>query len=117
MADGGAARRGQPSRPTARRRPSVNRVLRRGFSGSFLEDASVSPAAARTCKPARFDTFDPLGSVKQGLCAGAGQVLDRFDWRVFYPYHYTEPMREHDEFPDAITRHHWAASWWKGGGV
>lgn len=48
---------------------------------------------------------------------GAGRFLHEFDWRVFYPYYYTEPMREWDVFPDAISRHHWAASWWKNAGI
>jgi mannosyltransferase OCH1-like enzyme len=47
---------------------------------------------------------------------GARQVFG-FDWRVFYPYYYTEPQREWDQYPEAYARHHWTASWWKDGGV
>jgi mannosyltransferase OCH1-like enzyme len=46
-----------------------------------------------------------------------GQTVWAFDWRVFYPYYYTEEQREWDDFPDACGRHHWTASWWKEGGV
>ena len=48
--------------------------------------------------------------------SGDRQVI-AFDWRVFYPYYYTEPQREWDDFPGAPARHHWTASWWKNGGV
>ncbi len=30
---------------------------------------------------------------------------------VFYPYHWTEPERRRESFPDAFTVHHWAGSW------
>lgn len=39
-----------------------------------------------------------------------------FHWSVFYPYHYDQPERENDAYPDAFAKHHWAASWWKDGG-
>jgi len=45
------------------------------------------------------------------------RTLWGFDWRIFYPYYYTEEQREWDEFPDAYGKHHWTASWWKNGGV
>jgi mannosyltransferase OCH1-like enzyme len=48
---------------------------------------------------------------------GETATLHCFDWRVFYPYYYNEPQREHDTFPDAYAKHHWSASWWKNGGV
>lgn len=36
----------------------------------------------------------------------------------FYPYHWDEPERAGDEFPDAVAVHHWTLSWWgkEGGG-
>ena len=40
-----------------------------------------------------------------------------FHWTVFYPYHYDEPDKENDPFPEAFGKHHWTASWWKNGGV
>jgi mannosyltransferase OCH1-like enzyme len=46
-----------------------------------------------------------------------GRQLWAYDWRVFYPYYYTEEHREWDDFPDATARHHWTASWWKNGGI
>ena len=46
-----------------------------------------------------------------------GRQLWVYDWRVFYPYYYTEEHREWDDFPDATARHHWTASWWKNGGI
>ncbi len=49
--------------------------------------------------------------------ADGGREVWGFDWRVFYPYYYTEPQREWDDFGDAYAKHHWTASWWKGGGV
>jgi mannosyltransferase OCH1-like enzyme len=30
---------------------------------------------------------------------------------LFYPYHWTEKHRRHEEFPDAYAVHHWAGSW------
>jgi inositol phosphorylceramide mannosyltransferase catalytic subunit len=60
-----------------------------------------------------------IGMKRRGRMAsedGARSVW-AFDWRVFYPYYYTEEQREWDAFPDAYARHHWTASWWKGGGV
>ena len=49
--------------------------------------------------------------------ADSAKQVWAFDWRVFYPYYYTEPQREWDNFPDAYAKHHWTASWWKNGGV
>jgi mannosyltransferase OCH1-like enzyme len=40
-----------------------------------------------------------------------------FHWSVFYPYHYDQPEKEWNDFPNAFGRHHWTASWWKNGGV
>ncbi|UWZ35604.1 FkbM family methyltransferase [Dactylosporangium roseum] len=34
-----------------------------------------------------------------------------FGPELFYPYHWTEPHRAGDEFPDAYAAHHWAKSW------
>jgi mannosyltransferase OCH1-like enzyme len=48
---------------------------------------------------------------------GTDKRLWGYDWRVLYPYYYTEPQREWDAFPDAYAKHHWTASWWKNGGV
>lgn len=30
---------------------------------------------------------------------------------MFYPYHFTEPARRFDHFPDAYAVHHWSDSW------
>ena len=30
---------------------------------------------------------------------------------VFYPYHWSEPHRRHERFPDAYGVHHWTMSW------
>ena len=43
--------------------------------------------------------------------------LHGFHWSVFYPYHYDHPELENEKFPHAFGKHHWTASWWKGGGV
>ena len=29
----------------------------------------------------------------------------------FYPYHFSEPERRDDTFPDAVAVHHWSGSW------
>ena len=29
----------------------------------------------------------------------------------FYPYHFSQPERRNDEFPDAVAVHHWSGSW------
>ena len=41
---------------------------------------------------------------------GRGDVVV-FPPALFYPYHFTELERRHEEFPDAIAVHHWAGSW------
>lgn len=48
--------------------------------------------------------------------SGPGQLWF-YDWRLFYPYYYTEEHRSGDNFPEAYGAHHWTASWWKDGGV
>ena len=35
-----------------------------------------------------------------------------FGAEKFYPYHWDEPERARDEFPDAYALHHWTMSWW-----
>lgn len=34
-----------------------------------------------------------------------------FPPNLFYPYHFSEPHRRHDDFPEALAVHHWAGSW------
>ena len=34
-----------------------------------------------------------------------------FPPELFYPYHFSEPERRGELFPDAIAVHHWSASW------
>lgn len=53
----------------------------------------------------------------QWRSADGARLVWGFDWRIFYPYYYTEEERERDTFPDAYAKHHWTASWWKNGGV
>ena len=48
---------------------------------------------------------------------GMEKRLWGYDWRVLYPYYYTEEHSEWDDFPDAYAKHHWTASCWKNGGV
>jgi len=49
----------------------------------------------------------------QHKSADGSRQLHAFDWRIFYPYYYTEEHRKNDPFPDAYAKHHWTASWWK----
>jgi mannosyltransferase OCH1-like enzyme len=34
-----------------------------------------------------------------------------FPPELFYPYHFSQPERRYEYFPDAIAVHHWSASW------
>lgn len=34
-----------------------------------------------------------------------------FPPELFYPYHFSQPERRFDHFPDAIAVHHWSGSW------
>jgi hypothetical protein len=43
--------------------------------------------------------------------AEEGQPAKVFGPALFYPYHYSEPHRRHEAFPDAYAAHHWAGSW------
>ena len=58
-----------------------------------------------------------MGRRFRQVSADGSRVVWGFDWRVFYPYYYTEGLREWDAFPEAYGKHHWTASWWKNGGV
>jgi mannosyltransferase OCH1-like enzyme len=49
--------------------------------------------------------------------ADGARSIHGFHWSVFYPYHYDQPDLENKSFPEAFGKHHWTASWWKGGGV
>jgi mannosyltransferase OCH1-like enzyme len=64
---------------------------------------------------------DPASGVEgrrwRVVSADGSRALHGFHWSVFYPYHYDQPDRENDQFPDAFGKHHWMASWWKNGGV
>ena len=39
------------------------------------------------------------------------ETLTVFPPQLFYPYHWTEPHRAGESFPDAYAVHHWSASW------
>lgn len=54
---------------------------------------------------------------RRAKISAENKSLHAFDWRIFYPYYYTEEQRGGDAFPDAYGKHHWTASWWKNGGV
>ena len=34
-----------------------------------------------------------------------------FPPEMFYPYHFSEPERRHENFPGAVAVHHWSGSW------
>jgi mannosyltransferase OCH1-like enzyme len=42
---------------------------------------------------------------------GERDAVSLFPPEQFYPYHFSEPEREHDHFPDAIAVHHRSGSW------
>jgi mannosyltransferase OCH1-like enzyme len=64
---------------------------------------------------------DPAPGVEQRRwkieSADGRRYIHGFHWSVFYPYHYDQPELENNDFPQAYGKHHWTASWWKGGGV
>jgi inositol phosphorylceramide mannosyltransferase catalytic subunit len=64
---------------------------------------------------------DPAPGVEQRRwrleSADGRRQVHGFHWSVLYPYHYDRPELENKEFPQAYAKHHWTASWWKGGGV
>jgi mannosyltransferase OCH1-like enzyme len=80
------------------------RFLKREIEAYFGRDRKVEwdIGMKRRCRISRLDGTRRLWA---------------FDWRVFYPYYYTEEQRQFDAFPDAYAKHHWTASWWKNGGV
>lgn len=39
------------------------------------------------------------------------QPVTVFPSALFYPYHFSEPEREGDDFPDAYAIHHWGHGW------
>jgi hypothetical protein len=57
------------------------------------------------------------GMKRRHKISAGDKTLFGYDWRIFYPYYYTEEQRGGDHFPDAYGKHHWTASWWKDGGV
>jgi mannosyltransferase OCH1-like enzyme len=40
-----------------------------------------------------------------------GDAVAVFPSELFYPYHFSEPHRRDETFPDAYAAHHWAGSW------
>lgn len=47
----------------------------------------------------------------QAWLTGGGEDVTVFPPSLFYPYHFSEPHRRGEAFPDAYTIHHWAGSW------
>lgn len=43
--------------------------------------------------------------------SSAHEPITVFPKEWFYPYHFSEPDREHDSFPEAYAIHHWGGSW------
>jgi mannosyltransferase OCH1-like enzyme len=46
--------------------------------------------------------------------ATGGSDVALFPANLFYPYHFSEPERDGEDFPDAYAVHHWANSWSSG---
>jgi mannosyltransferase OCH1-like enzyme len=45
------------------------------------------------------------------------EIATVFGPELFYPYHWSEPHRAGEEFPQAYAAHHWAKSWHGTGGI
>jgi mannosyltransferase OCH1-like enzyme len=45
------------------------------------------------------------------IAAAERSTVKLFEPALFYPYHWQEPERDGDTFPDAYAVHHWSVSW------
>ena len=49
--------------------------------------------------------------------ANADHPVVVFPPSMFYPYHFSEPERSNEDFPDAYAVHHWSRSWTAAAGA
>lgn len=74
-------------------------------------DAIARSAGSGPDAPVNERTGPKLFSEVLESLALEGHSPTVFPARWFYPYHFSEPERRHEAFPEAYAVHHWAGSW------
>ena len=82
---------------------------------ALLRDVIAAlPQSFRDEEPGRQDLSTGPGLFTRIVASHGDVVL--FGPELFYPYHFSEMQRRHQEFPRAYAVHHWAYSWGPGHG-
>lgn len=97
----------------------------RWLGTAFMASAPAHPFVTHLCATVGRSVLDAPPGTPSNVVAGPKFVTRSLErWRadggdpvtilpapLVYPYHFTEPERRAEAFPDAYLVHHWAASW------